>query len=595
MRMRTTLLVSLVSVSFGVAALSLLIVQLILAKQIHSQIASDLAHSIMTFENMQAQRRAMLERQALLLADLPVLKSLMTTDDAATIRDGAAEFYRLSGGDLFALSDRSGRTVALYEEGGAWDGSEDAGMARRVFTSSGLHYVFRGKRLYEVSSVPMYFGSEATGTRLGYVAIGYAINDAVARHVREAAMADVLFAANGTIVATTFDEERQRESVDQTKVLRGERGASDVWLGGEHYVRVVERLSQPGDPEIDLAVLKSYDQASAYLRRLNHVLVVLTGLILLVSVVLAFSISRTVTYPLEKLVSGVRALGAGDFRYELRSEGAKEIKELSGTFEKMRVRLERSQQELLAAERLATIGRMASSISHDLRHYLSAMYANAEFMSNEKLPQSEREELLAEVQAAVHGMTELLDSLLLFTQTGRALHPEFESMALMLQRSVGMLRAHPTARDVKISLQGLSSLVAYVDGKKLGRAVYNLLLNGCQAAKRGKVVPPAVTLTLAEDESFIRIHVADTGPGVPDSVRRTMFLPFVSEGKENGVGLGLTLAEQVAAEHGGYIHYGKTVDNLTLFSIVLPKSALKPPAMKRVKSPSAAAPVEHVL
>ena len=55
-----------------------------------------------------------------------------------------------------------------------------------------------------------------------------------------------------------------------------------------------------------------------------------------------------------------------------------------------------------------------------------------------------------------------------------------------------------------------------------------------------------------------------------------MFLPFVSEGKESGVGLGLTLAEQVAAEHGGYIHYGRTNDNLTLFSIVLPKSALRP-------------------
>jgi signal transduction histidine kinase len=183
--------------------------------------------------------------------------------------------------------------------------------------------------------------------------------------------------------------------------------------------------------------------------------------------------------------------------------------------------------------------------------------------------------LFAEVRSAVLGMTELLDSLLLFTQTGRALHPEFESVALIMQRALGMLRAHPAVRDVKISLHGLSSLVAYVDANKLGRAIYNLLLNGCEAARRGPG-PPAVTLTLAEDESFIRIHVADNGGGVPESVRRTMFLPFVSEGKESGVGLGLTLAEQVAAEHGGYIHYGRTNDNLTLFSIVLPKSALAP-------------------
>jgi nitrogen-specific signal transduction histidine kinase len=138
-----------------------------------------------------------------------------------------------------------------------------------------------------------------------------------------------------------------------------------------------------------------------------------------------------------------------------------------------------------------------------------------------------------------------------------------------------MLRGHPACRDVKISLHGLSSLVAFVDANKLGRAVYNLLLNGCEAARRG-APPAAVALTLAEDESFIRIHVSDTGPGVPEALRRTMFLPFVSEGKESGVGLGLTLAEQVASEHGGYIHYARTSENLTLFSVVLPKSALAP-------------------
>ena len=100
-----------------------------------------------------------------------------------------------------------------------------------------------------------------------------------------------------------------------------------------------------------------------------------------------------------------------------------EIRELSRAFERMRVELQRTQNDLLDSERLATIGRMASSISHDLRHYLSAMYANAEFLSSGALPQAEREELFLEVRAAVQGMTDLLDSLLLFTQTGRALQP----------------------------------------------------------------------------------------------------------------------------------------------------------------------------
>lgn len=65
-------------------------------------------------------------------------------------------------------------------------------------------------------------------------------------------------------------------------------------------------------------------------------------------------------------------------------------------------------KELLDSERLATIGRMASSISHDVRHYLSVMYANAEFMSDGSIAQSERDELFHEVRSAVRGTSDLL-------------------------------------------------------------------------------------------------------------------------------------------------------------------------------------------
>jgi len=217
---------------------------------------------------------------------------------------------------------------------------------------------------------------------------------------------------------------------------------------------------------------------------------------------------------------------------------------------------------------------MASSISHDLRHYLSAMYANAEFMNDGAIAQSERDELLLEVRSAVQGMTDLLDSLLLFTRTGRALYPEYESIALLIERSVGMVRSHPGTRDVKITLNGLSSLTAWVDAQKLGRAVYNLLLNACQAAKRGRG-PASVTLSLHEDEQFIYIQIADNGPGVPESIRQTMFLPFVSEGKESGIGLGLTLAQQIAQEHGGTINLEETAVEGTIFTIMLSKAALQ--------------------
>jgi signal transduction histidine kinase len=596
LRMRTTLLVPLLVVSFSWTVVSLLILQVIVQQQTRADLMSDLHHSVATYQNLQRERSGMLSRESALLADLPTLKALMTSNDTRTIEDEGADFWKTSGSDLFGLFSPDGHLVAVYREGAPPDhATAELLMQPHIDARKPFYLVLDGK-LYEVAIQPLVFGARESGTELGFVAVGYAIDKQVAQVVSEAAAAEVAFSADGTIVAGTLQPEIQKQLQAKLPQLGDAAGEHTLMLGPQRYLATAVSLSgspagaAAGAPR--LIVLKSFERGQAFLRRVNQWVAGLGILALFAGAGVLLSISRSITRPLADLVAGARALGEGDYTYRLSDDGAEEVRELSRTFERMRVELQQTQKDLIQSERLATIGRMASSISHDLRHYLSAMYANAEFMSAGNLPQSERDELLLEVQSAVHGMTDLLDALLLFTQTGRALHPEYESIALVLQRALGMLRAHPEAREVKLSLNGLSSLMAYVDSQKLGRAVYNLLLNGCQAARRG-VGPAAVSLTLAEDESFIRIHVTDTGVGVPEGVLRTMFLPFVSEGKENGVGLGLTLAEQVATEHGGYIHYARTQEGLTLFSIVLPKKMLKPPSLAEPKM--AASPAEQVL
>jgi len=581
LRMRTTLLIPLLVLSFGWTVVSLLIIRTIVRQQIYSGLASDLRHSVNTYQNLQQQRRELLFRESALLADLPTLKALMTAPDARTIEDAGTEFWQVSGSDFFALLDPGGKLVATYNRGPA--------MARPAVEKQLQEFLQRPEqtlllssqgRLYEVSIQPLIFGTHGSGTPLGYVAVGYAIDESMAREVSEAAAAEVAFSSGGRIIASTLPLQLQQGLASQAgQLLQPSADDKNIQLGKEHYLAAsVPLTGERGSPQSasQLIVLKSIDHAMLLLMRVNQWVAALGILAFLVGAVLIISISRTITYPLAALVGGARALGQGNFDYQLSEDGAEEVRELSRAFERMRVELQRTQQKLLDSERLATIGRMASSISHDLRHYLSAMYANSEFMSDAKIQQSEREDLLLEIQSAVHGMTDLLDSLLLFTRTGRALHPEYESMALMIQRAVSMVRSHPAARDVKITLNGLSSLEAWIDAKKLGRAIYNLLLNGCQAAKRGNG-SAMVTLVLDEDQSFIRISITDSGPGISETVRQTMFLPFVSEGKESGVGLGLTLTQQIAQEHGGYIVTGKSDEGHTLFTIVLPKSELHAP------------------
>ncbi len=117
-------------------------------------------------------------------------------------------------------------------------------------------------------------------------------------------------------------------------------------------------------------------------------------------------------------------------------------------------------------------------------------------------------------------------------------------------------------------------IYAWVDSKKLARAIYNLLLNACQSAKKGPGVHKVV-VRLSEDNDKIEIRIRDSGPGVAESIRETLFQPFVSAGKENGVGLGLTLAQHVAQEHGGEVRLEKSAPGETVFTILLYKQALE--------------------
>ncbi|WP_218623958.1 ATP-binding protein [Granulicella sp. dw_53] len=575
-RVRTTLMVSLLVASLGLTATCLLIIRVSVQQAIQTDLNSDLEHSLDTFRNIARQRNQMLAREAALLADLPSLKALMATQDAQTIEDGSREFWKTSGSDVFALVSASGKLMTYSNRGAILDDVQvTRGLQDCMIEPETSCMVAFGRSLYEISIQPLYFGPPANGTRLGYVVIGYAIDHQVALQVSEAAAADVSFLVDGDVSASTLTADRFAALKEQSQSLDATTAAPrKIQLNGEVYIAAASSLPPAGQGTTKLVVLKSYDQASEYLRRVNRWVVALGIAALLIGLLLAAALSRAVTRPLEMLVAGARALGQGDFNYRLNIEGAAEVRELALAFDRMRGELKRTQKELLESDRLATIGRMASSVSHDLRHHLSAIYANAEFMSLAQTGKDERVELHLEIKEAVQSMTDLIESLLLFSQTGQVLNLRFESVRQLLERGIHSVSQHPDCRDVEIQAPYLESVDAWIDGKKLGRAFYNLLLNACQAAKSG-TEPPSVTVTLSEDEDKVRISIRDSGPGVPNSIRRTLFQPFVSAGKENGVGLGLTLAQHVAQEHGGEVKLEESIPGRTVFTILLYKQALQ--------------------
>jgi signal transduction histidine kinase len=233
----------------------------------------------------------------------------------------------------------------------------------------------------------------------------------------------------------------------------------------------------------------------------------------------------------------------------------------------------RAQSQLIETERMSAIGRMACSISHDLRHSLSAIYANAEFLERHDRGASARADLLLEIQEAVLAMTERIDSLLQFGSSGRPNPLVHERVSLVVEKAVAAVKFHPDGRNVSITVGKLPPAEADIDARNLESAIYNLLLNACQAATRSTHVPE-VDVHLAEVDERIYVTILDNGPGIPASIRRTFFDPFVTAGKPNGTGLGLTLARRIAEEHGGSVCFEESNRERTAFTLSLMKNRL---------------------
>ncbi len=114
LRMRTKFLLSMLLISAGLTCTSLLLVRRSVQGQVKKEIFADLHNSVSTFRNFQRERELALIHSAELLADLPNLRALMTTQHEATIQDASNDLWRLAGSDLFVLADRTGRVVALH-------------------------------------------------------------------------------------------------------------------------------------------------------------------------------------------------------------------------------------------------------------------------------------------------------------------------------------------------------------------------------------------------------------------------------------------------------------------------------------------------
>lgn len=569
-RLRTQLWLAAVLMVCALLSAILLMVRAGVTAAVDRQIGAGTSQLARSFAALQRERATQLARGAALLADVPPLKALMTTNDPRTIQDAAATYFRLSGADLFVLADPSGRVEALYAKAGGWRRAEAESAVRAMLARpNGAAWWFGGGRLYQTLVSPITAGAGAQRRPLGLLVIGYQADRALAAQLAFESGAQIALGSGAVIVTSTLPPPRERALA--AALARGgggsEDGIRDFQLGGERYQGAAVIIQR--SPPVAGYVLMSLRPADDFLRSLTRLLL-LAGLAAMALMALLFGlVARATTRPLDELVAGVRALAAGDYAYAISPRGASEVAELSRAFASMREELLAAQRRWRAAERRSALGRAAQSISHDLRHYMAAVVANAEFLYEAERLRLNRDEVYAEIKLASAQITELLDSLRELAREESIVPAPHASLRRGVARALAAARARPEFRDRLLRLRAEGEMNGVYDAKKLERAFFNLILNACEATPAGG----RVEVELWSDEHRFEARFHDNGVGVPAAIRDTLFDPFVSAGKPNGTGLGLTIVAKIIQEHGGSVLVESTSPEGTTFLVRLPRFA----------------------
>ena len=252
-RLRTKFLLSMVLISAGLTSLSLLLVRQSVRSHVRQEIFSDLQNSVSTFQSFQREKVITLSHSADLLADLPDLRALMTTHDEATIQDGSERLWKLAGSDLFVLADRNGNVVALHTNAPGFTRE----MAQASLTASlaqEARWWFGSHNLYEVFVKPIYFGPAADDRRLGFLVIGFQIDDRVTSQISRIAGGKVAFYYADKIVSSNLSPTVEAALSKQTVPESG-RGLSQPWtvqLGKERFLETTLELAPQGTPNVRL-------------------------------------------------------------------------------------------------------------------------------------------------------------------------------------------------------------------------------------------------------------------------------------------------------------------------------------------------------
>jgi len=299
--------------------------------------------------------------------------------------------------------------------------------------------------------------------------------------------------------------------------------------------------------------------------------------------------------PIRRLVVVAEAVGAGDFSQRLRPARRDELGSLARAMDTMCNQLQEAQvaseQHILAldqlrhSDRIATLGRLASSVAHELGNPLNAIELRAELISSVAgMTHQQAQQHAVAIMEQTRRMTRIIEEILSFARVHPATITRLDLVAV-LRKAIALSEHTSRRHQCQIWLEAPPGGME-IDGDpdKLLQVVVNLVINGVQAMPGGGSVNVRLTeqTRASVDDAkgptraYACIEVSDRGVGIPAESMPKLFQPFFStKVAQGGTGLGLSVAQGIAREHEGWISVESELGAGTLFKVYLPTRDLR--------------------
>ncbi|MBK5294047.1 MAG: HAMP domain-containing histidine kinase [Acidobacteriia bacterium] len=512
---------------------------------------TEVRDSFQAYDSLWRARSETLASVSAVLSSMPNVRLAFQTRHQPTIRDAAGEVWlkvsdAVQESAFFAVADPKGNTVTSLDATAPVRIPPNWPMVANVraqFPKQVSGFAVLNDQLFQLVLTPVYIDSTQGSTLMSILITGYVVNHAIAQRLKESTGgSEFLFLSKDRVYASTLNPRA-------TAALRSGAYASRdlVSDGVSEYVPLERNLvNLEGAPIGKLRIFRSFDSARQRITLLQRNLILLWLLAVATGLGASYLLARRLIYPIKMLDRAAAEVTRQNYDFRVPVNTSDELGRLAATFNSMCASLQSARQELIRQERISTIGRMASSIVHDLRNPLAAIYGGAEMMVDTDLTPAQTKRLAENIYRSSRRIQEMLQDLLQVTRGNKG-QRELCSLEEVVQAAVEAHRSTANAQNVTLESHVDPGIEIPLERQRMERVFLNLIGNALEALPAGGLI----RINAQDLGDRVEVEVADNGPGIAPQIREQLFQPFASFGKKNGLGLGLALSRQSVLDHGG--------------------------------------------